>query len=286
MIQEWASRLSAAIESSRLIEHGTQYIFARGAERAILNVYSGARGTRYLVQRPGPLADELRRLILDATAAALPPTPWNVWCGSDESGKGDFLGPLTVAAVAVTRENAPRLAALGVRDCKTLSDLAVRELDEKIRAGHPFKLVGWLPEEYNRRYEQAGDVNRLLGLAHAEAIDGVLKNASSMEAAVVDQFGDENLVKHALLARGTSLKLVQRPRADETDIAVAAASIVARAAFVRGLEKLQLQYGIRLCKGAGDEVIASARAFVHKHGRDRLGCVAKLHFKTTSLVGR
>lgn len=269
MLESWVAAAGAAIETSRPIDYGTQYVVVRGDQRAIVNVYQGKRGTRVLVQGTGPLADELRR-------RSTPETPWSAWCGSDESGKGDFLGPLCVAAVGVTRETAGDLQVLGVRDCKSMTDDAVHRTDEAIRAKHPFKLIGWLPEEYNRRYVQAGDLNTLLASAHAEAIEGVRLNLP-IEAAVVDQFAHESLVVRAL---HHPMTVVQRPKADESDVAVAAASVVARAAFLRGLRLLEKQHGIALPKGAGPDSVAAARAFVAAHGRERLALVAKVHFKS------
>ncbi len=281
MIEEFLKRAGAKVDATVPIEYGTQYRVSRGAEQAIVNVYRGKKGPRVVVQQASPLANELRALFGVRKAEEQSPE-WEAWAGSDESGKGDYFGPLTVAAVAVTRAKAGELAALGVRDSKTMTDATAHALDRKIRAACPFVLVGWMPEEYNRRHESARNVNRLLGEAHAEAIAGVLAKAPGLEAAVTDQFGDESYVADALASRGVSLTLVQRPRADETDVAVSAASILARAAFVRGLAKLEKAYGVSLPKGAGSDVIAAARAFIQRHGRDALSGAAKIHFKTTA----
>lgn len=271
IVQKLAHTVGAAVESERGIQSGTQYILARGGDRAIVNLYSTGKT---LVQGKGPLVEDIKR-------ALAPVSAWKSWCGSDESGKGDFLGPLCVACVAVTPAGATDLSALGVRDCKTMTDDSVKRADETIRAKHPFKLIGWMPDEYNRRYEQAGDLNTLLASAHAEAIAAVRSKVPGIEVAVVDQFAHESLLERAI---EPGLTIVQRPKADETDVAVAAASVVARAAFVRGLEKLSREYDVRLPKGAGPDVIAAARAFVAKHGRDKLRFVAKTHFKSMGSV--
>ncbi len=283
MIEEQLKKVGAKVDSTAPIAYGTQYRVSRGAETAIVNVYRGKKGLRVVVQKTGTLADELRALFGETKAAATSAAGpgWAAWCGSDESGKGDYFGPLTVAAVGLTTSSAARLAGWGVRDCKTMSDATALELDRRIRGDVPFKLVGWMPQEYNRRYEEARNVGRLLGEAHAEAIDGVVEKLPGTQAAVVDQFGDEDHVASRLRA---SIALIQRPKADETDLAVAAASVVARAAFLRGLATLVKAWGLPLHKGAGPEVIAGARAFVARHGREALGQVAKLHFKTTDQV--
>lgn len=266
MIEAWAAAVGATVETSRPIQSGTQFILVRGSDRAIVNVYTTGKT---LIQGKGALAEDLRR-------HSAPASPWAAWCGSDESGKGDFLGPLCVAAVAVTRETAADLVALGVRDCKRMTDESIRTVDEAVRAKHPFQLVGWMPEEYNRRYAKAGDLNTLLASAHAEAIEGARRKLPAIEAAVVDQF--------AHVPIPAKVKVVMRPKADETDVAVAAASVVARAAFLRGIEKLSRDYGVVLPKGAGPDVISAASAFAAKHGRDKLGLVAKTHFKSMGSV--
>lgn len=285
MIDAELKKAGAKVDSTSPIDYGTQYRVSRGTEQAIVNVYHGKKGRRVVVQKTSALADELRALFGTSTPPAAPrhaaavPT-WAAWCGSDESGKGDYFGPLTVAAVGLTTATAATAAGWGVRDCKTLSDAAALALDAKIRGAFPFALVAWLPEEYNRRHAAARSINRMLGEAHAEAIDAVLGKLPAAEAAVVDQFGDEEHVAGRLRK---SILLIQRPKADETDAAVAAASVVARAAFLRGLAALEKEWGLPLHKGAA-EVIAGARAFVRKHGRESLGKVAKLHFKTTDQV--
>jgi ribonuclease HIII len=283
MIEEFLKKVGAKVDSSGPIDYGTQYRVSRGDQQAIVNVYRGKKGLRVVVQKNTPLADELRALFGSKKAEEQSPD-WDAWAGSDESGKGDYFGPLTVAAVADTRKQAGELASWGVRDSKTMTDDVAAGLDRRIREACPFVLVGWMPEDYNRRYEAARNVNRLLGEAHAEALAGVLGKAPGLEAAVTDRFGDESYVEDALRALGVRLPLIQRPKADETDLAAAAASIVARAAFVRGIAKLEKAWGMPLPKGAGPDVVAAARAFLTRHGRDRLGAAAKLHFKTTATL--
>lgn len=281
MIEEVLKKVGAKIDSTGPIDYGTQYRVSRGAEKAIVNVYRGKKGLRIVVQQKSPLADELRGLLGAGEAKERAPLPaWSAWCGSDESGKGDFFGPLAVAAVGLTKAAASTLSALGVRDSKEIGDGTILELDRKIRALCPHKVVGWMPEEYNAKHEASPNVNALLGDAHAEAIAAVAAKLPGIEAAVVDQFGDEAYVEDALRALGCDLKLVQRPKADATDVAVGAASILARAAFVRGLEKLRKAWGVAFPKGAGEDVVLAARRFLEKEGRGRLFQVAKVHFKT------
>jgi ribonuclease HIII len=121
-----------------------------------------------------------------------------------------------------------------------------------------------------------------LAWGHARTIENLLEQVSC-DRVIADQFGDERFLHNALMAKGRSVRLIQKPRAEE-EIAVAAASIVARAEFLRRLQELGNRYGVPLPKGASDAVITAGKVFVQKHGSDVLGQVAKLHFRTTERV--
>lgn len=202
--------------------------------------------------------------------------------GIDESGKGDYFGPLVIAGVYVARQHEDQLRAAGVRDSKTVSDAKVAALAVHIRSVCPFTVVVIGPERYNSLHTAMKNLNRLLAWGHARAIENLLEKVSCSRV-VADQFGDERFLQNALLAKGRTVTLVQKPRAEE-EIAVAAASIIARAEFLRRMQELSTRYGIPLVKGASDTVIAAAKAFVQRYGADALGQVAKLHFRTTDKV--
>ena len=203
--------------------------------------------------------------------------------GTDESGKGDYFGPLVVAGVWVADGGRDALAALGVRDSKTVSDAQARRLAAAVRAGHPTSVVAIGPERYNELYASMGNLNRLLAWGHARVIENLLEAVPECRHAISDQFGDARVLERALLERGRGIVLTQHPRA-EADPVVAAASIVARAEFLARLEKLSTRFGTLLPKGAGPPVLTAGRAFVRGHGVPALGQVAKLHFRTTKQV--
>ena len=212
-----------------------------------------------------------------------PPPPGRI--GIDESGKGDYFGPLVIAGVFATPDQEGRLRAAGVRDSKTLSDAKAASLSAQIRTTCVHTLVVVGPERYNSLHNSFKNLNRLLAWGHARAIENLLEQASC-DRVIADQFGDERFLNNALMAKGRSVKLVQKPRAEE-EIVVAAASVVARAEFVRRLQELSIRYGIALPKGAGEAVITAGKVFVRKRGAEALGQVAKLHFRTTeSVLGR
>ena len=203
--------------------------------------------------------------------------------GIDESGKGDFFGPLVVACVFVAdAATAESLAKAGVRDSKAIKDDSkIAELAEKIKTAvrGKFGVVVVGPEAYNRTYESIGNLNRLLAWGHARALENMLKFAPECRHVISDQFGDRRLVENALLKNGRSVHLEQFPRG-ERDVAVAAASILARAEFVRRLAKLEDEAGCSLPKGAGTQVDKVAKQIFLSGGEPLLRKFAKMHFRT------
>lgn len=202
--------------------------------------------------------------------------------GIDESGKGDYFGPLVIAAVFVDRAAEADLTLMEVRDSKRISDGRILEMAPDIRQVCPHSVVAIGPQRYNELYAKIRNLNRLLAWGHARALENLLERVDC-DLAISDQFGDERFVLNALLEKGTRIRLVQRPKA-EADLAVAAASILARAEFLLRLKRLSDEVETSLPKGASNTVELAARMVIKKHGRERLGTVAKLHFKTTQAV--
>ena len=202
--------------------------------------------------------------------------------GIDESGKGDYFGPLVIAGVYVSAEQEEQLRELGVRDSKAVADKKATELARQIRELCPFTTVVIGPERYNSLHASFKNLNKLLAWGHARAIENLLEKVSC-DRVVADQFGDERFLRSALMSKGRTITLIQKPRAEE-EIAVAAASIIARAEFLRRLHDLSMRYGITLPKGASDLVIRAGKEFVQRHDESSLGQVAKLHFRTTANV--
>jgi len=202
--------------------------------------------------------------------------------GSDESGKGDYFGPLVIAAAFVTPEIEPDLKLMEVRDSKMISDGRVLELSRDLRQVCKHSIVAIGPQRYNELYEKIRNLNKLLAWGHARALENLLEQVNC-DLAIADQFGDERFILNALLEKGKRIRLVQRPKAEE-DLAVAAASILARAEFLTRLRRLSDEVGTSLPKGASPSVELAARMVVKKHGRERLSTIAKMHFKTTLAV--
>ena len=202
--------------------------------------------------------------------------------GIDESGKGDYFGPLVIAAVFVDATTQGELALMQVRDSKNISDGRILEMAPDIKTICPHSIIAIGPQKYNELYTKIKNLNRLLAWGHAKALENLLERVTC-ERAISDQFGDERLILNALQEKGRKIVLEQRTKA-ESDLAVAAASILARAEFLIRLKRLSAEVGTTLPKGASPSVELAAKMIVKKHGRERLGTVAKLHFKTTQAV--
>lgn len=213
---------------------------------------------------------------------ASPPAASPARIGIDESGKGDYFGPLVIAAVFVDATTQKELALMQVRDSKKISDGRILEMAPDIRTICPHSVIAIGPQKYNELYAKIRNLNRLLAWGHAKALENLLERVPC-ERAISDQFGDERWVLRALQDKGRKITLEQRTKA-ESDLAVAAASILARAEFLVRLRRLSEEVGTTLPKGASPAVELAARMVVKKHGRERLPSVAKMHFKTTLAV--
>ncbi|MFL6514899.1 MAG: ribonuclease HIII [Chthoniobacterales bacterium] len=206
--------------------------------------------------------------------------------GIDESGKGDFFGPLVIAGVYVDRKIARQLMDAGVQDSKRIgSDAKIRTLADVIRKttiGLTDKVsIG--PAKYNELYQSFGNLNSLLGWGHARVIENMLQKKPDCARALSDQFADSRVIEKALLAHGQKIRLDQRTKA-ESDIAVAAASILAREAFIDWLDARSKTFGVRLDRGVSPAVKDTARKLAETHGAGVLREVAKVHFRTAHEV--
>jgi len=207
--------------------------------------------------------------------------------GVDESGKGDFFGPLCIAGVYVNAQVIHSWKGAGIRDSKNISsDKRIRELAELIRKtpGCVTTVVPIGNEAYNRLYFKMRSVNAMLAWGHARVIENLMGQRHQMKPAPVraisDQFAsDKATVAKALMSMGREIELVQKHRAEE-DQAVAAASILARNEFITRLGNLEKDYDIGLPRGASAAVDAAAKEFISKHSVENLPKVAKMHFRT------
>ena len=206
--------------------------------------------------------------------------------GVDESGKGDFFGPLVIAGVYVDRGIARKFMDAGIQDSKRIgSDARIRALAKTIRQtqGAALDTVVIGPERYNDLYEKFGNLNSLLGWGHARVIENLLAKRSDCPRSLSDKFADARVIERSLLQRGRAIQLEQRTRA-ESDLAVAAASIIAREGFIEWLDRRSRALGVKLGRGVSASVKEVARELVAKNGPQVLRQVAKVHFRTAHEV--
>jgi ribonuclease HIII len=202
--------------------------------------------------------------------------------GVDESGKGDFFGPLVVAGVYVDRLIARKLLDAGVQDSKRIgSDARIHSLAEIIRKETQglFEVIIIGPVRYNEMQTSFGNLNSLLGWGHARVIENLLEKKPSCPRSLSDQFADARVIENSLRGRAREIIIEQRPRA-ESDIAVAAASILAREGFIDWLARTSKKLGVKLERGVSASVKETARKIVAQGGSAVLREVAKVHFRT------
>lgn len=272
-------RLAASAFTFRSVPHA---LFSAKGDGVVATFYASGKfvvqgeGARMFVERfvgegaaPEPPRASVRGAAVDAGPLV----------GSDECGKGDYFGPLVVCAVRLEPAETQALAGGMVRDSKTLSDDACRRLGAALRSKYRHAVVRLDPPRYNEVWARVRNVNEVLADLHAEAIRRL---AQPKDRVLVDKFADESLLRRRLADLDVALE--QRVRA-ESVTAVAAASIIAREEFLSALAQLSEEAAVDLHKGAGDPVDRAARRYVAVHGREKLGRVAKLHFKNTQKLG-
>jgi ribonuclease HIII len=307
-LREFIQSKGWSISAETEIAHGYQLVVTDGANKTPINLFT--TGKMLIQGRPNALQAELRSWANERRATSISlstssepaasqttaptaskpepgtgvtSTAGKARIGSDESGKGDYFGPLVVAAVYVDGQTEPRLIDLGVCDSKLLPDHRILEMAEIIGQMCPHSVVSLGPKTYNEMYAQMQNLNQLLAWGHARCLERVLEKVTC-DLAIADQFGNESYLRNALGERGRQIRLEQHPHA-ESDMAVAAASILARAEFVRKMEQLSRQVGKKLPKGAFDpSIITIGREIVARGGEAALAEVAKVHFKITQKI--
>ncbi|MES2920160.1 MAG: ribonuclease HIII [Verrucomicrobiota bacterium] len=263
------------------------------ARKGKLNVTVYEKGPKVLIQ--GKDTEDFIRFTLEpeVTGVArldyeevLDPDKFAPHFGIDESGKGDYFGPLVIAGVYTDSTIARRLIEAGIMDSKRVTSAArIRQLAIIIRAtpGCTTAVVAIGPERYNSMFASFKNLNRLLAWGHARTIESLAAARPDCPRTLSDQFARPEVLQRALKEKGLTIQLEQRTKG-ESDTAVAAASILARERFIDWIDKTSAACGIRLPLGASDAVIQAARELVARDGQEVLGKVSKLHFKTTHTV--
>jgi len=199
--------------------------------------------------------------------------------GVDESGKGDYFGPLVIAGVYSGEEVEEKLKRLNIRDSKLISDNRVLVLAAEIKKHAKYSVVVIGPKKYNELYEKFKNLNKLLAWGHARVIENLLEVVPAKKV-IADKFGHDKFIRAALMEKGKQIEVVFETKA-ERHFCVAAASILARAEFLTQLKELSASIGFDLPKGASKEAEAGVLKLRDLKGFDIFKEVAKLHFKTT-----
>ncbi len=265
-------------------------IFAAETENCNISLYTSGK---CLVQGKG--ATDFVTFILEPEVLKsagvgyedlLDPDALNPHMGIDESGKGDFFGPIVIASAFTDEQLIKEMRKMDVKDSKNItSDKNALSMGRDLRRllGKKFSVVRIGPKAYNRLYMKMRSVNTLLSWGHARAIENLMDVIPDCPQAISDQFGKKEQVEKALMKKGRSIELIQRHKA-ESDLAVAAASILAREAFLRALKDMEDKFEVPFPKGASAQVKEAAGELIKKYGPEILIKTAKCHFKTATEV--
>ena len=281
-----AEKEGLILSDEREINYGVQLKFISGKYEIGLNVYHSAKKgiSNVIGSAPdNPLKPILQR-ILNLEAAENPANhSWQIWAGTDESGKGDFFGPLVVCGFICRKAMLSVLKNLGVRDSKLLNDKEAETIAKQLFARFLPNIgtIVLMPVKYNELYRKFRDqnkkLNELLAWMHARVILN-LKEKTNFEGAVVDRFASDKTLISSLQDL-KNINLQHKVRAEE-DPAVAAASVIARYLYLKNLQELSRTYNMDFPKGASAKVIEIGNEFSAKFGKAKLSEVAKIHFKT------
>jgi len=206
------------------------------------------------------------------------------WIGIDESGKGDFFGPLVCTGVIIEPSDIPMLEKLDVKDSKKISDTRIIEISSEIKQllKNRVNTIVLKPSKYNELYKKMSsekkNLNSLLAWCHSTVLENLLE-LNKVELAISDKFGNENLIMNRLKKLGKETQLIQVTKA-ESNLAVATASIIARSEYLMWHKNSEKKYNIVFPKGASSSVVEAGKSYVLKYGYEKLSEVAKLHFKT------
>jgi ribonuclease HIII len=291
-----------AINPYREIQYGIQFLVSFNKESEIIRIYKSKKGIKidfsqvksadFLIKLKADLDLFLTPVALEKTTkpiienavkkiTTLNEDPDDL-IGVDESGKGDYFGPLVVAAVRITPETKKKLEDLGITDSKQLTDQKIAQLALIIQQKCQHTCIVMANHSYNTIYEKYKNLNHLLAWAHMKVIEDTLKQGYCKHA-LCDQFGNASLLKNSLRAKDLDITLLQRPKA-ESNFAVACASILARFHFVESIQKMSEAYNTTFPKGSSKHVSEFAYEFIKTHGVEEIELVAKKHFIITRQI--
>jgi ribonuclease HIII len=204
--------------------------------------------------------------------------------GSDEVGTGDYFGPICVCASYVTKDDVDFLVKLGVRDSKKLTDADMLKIGPLLMERIPYSLLIVKPQKYNQVHAE-NNLNAIKAKLHNQAYINLAKKIELPSFKIIDQFTPETsyyryLKNDTQIIRGIHFET----KAEDKYLSVAVGSIISRYGFLKTWEEMEQKYNLTFPKGSGDKVDILAQEFVDRYGFERLGEVAKLHFKNTEKI--
>jgi ribonuclease HIII len=295
--KSFALKSNLALMAQKEIPYGIQLEYSFGSENSKINIYYSANKDRVsftVPKKENYINSILNDVVLqvkthDAAPVLLDLHSWKNWVGSDESGKGDYFGPLVVAAFYCKYENINVLRKLGVKDSKQLQDAQINLLAQKIMQAYPnqYQVITLVPKKYNELYhnftKSKKNLNHLLAWCHSKVIADLARKFNP-EGIFVDRFTKQGLIEYYLNSEKIDCCDILQAHQGERDIAVATASILARAKFNAGINYYSKLLGITIPKGGGEKTISIGKEIVEKFGEEKLEEIAKLHFKNTQKI--
>lgn len=274
------------LQNSKIINYGIQLDFINNEKKIKLTLYYNSKNQfKYVLNKiePYDLKNQIISIINGNVLFSLADekTEYNLWAGSDESGKGDYFGPLTVVAFACNKSSAEKLQKMGVQDSKKMKDEQIVNIAKKVFVDFKgyYNYFILMPEQYNKLYEKftlsGQKLNEMLAWLHSRVL-GDLYQKHKFECAVIDKFANEKVISR-YVSKSCDCKLDIRPYAEE-DIAVATASVLARYLFISKMEELSKQFNIKILKGASTKV-KQLRNDIISNDANILPFIAKMHFK-------
>lgn len=252
-------------------------------------IYFGKKGIKKVIQgnKESALYKKLNSILFDKDLfvnIVTQETEFDEYIGTDESGKGDYFGPLVTAAVYTNKNINAEFIKTGVKDSKLLSDNDIKKIEpviKKIVSGR-FDIVIINPEKYNLLYEKFKNLNKLLAWAHSKAIENLVVNVNCNNV-ISDKFGNELLINSELSKKNIEVNIFQTTKGERFP-GVAAASILARAKVIDWFKLKSKELGFDIPKGAGEQVNFIADKILQKANKEYLLKMIKFHFKNSQNI--
>lgn len=207
------------------------------------------------------------------------------YIGSDEVGNGSYFGGIVTASVLVRDQaDVDFLLELGVRDSKKISDKKIREMAPQIKDRLEYAVSEAIPAQYNQAIASGLHIKEIMAILHNDAIGKV--SATNPDFVLIDEFASASKYSDYLEASNKKVAYSDRLRfekkAESKYLAVAAASILARDAFLTQIDTMSDFLHMPIKQG----VTAKVKEQIAQLMRMEIDLTqyAKVDFKTTEEV--